>query len=152
MTRRLDAKRAPVERLTTTPERSALLGRVRQRGTAPEEVVQEMLTRLGHSYSTNVRGIAGSPDIVSVDHSRAVFVHGCYWHRHPGCRASSTPTQNAEFWQDKFVANVRRDRRKTRELRGLGYRVMIVWECQTKSAPKRARLERRLDRFFRENE
>jgi DNA mismatch endonuclease (patch repair protein) len=109
-----------------------------------------MLTRLGHAYSTNVRGIPGSPDIVSADHTRAVFVHGCYWHRHPGCRASTTPTHNAEFWQEKFVANVRRDRRKVRALRKLGYRVMTVWECQTKSETKRVLLERRLDRFFRE--
>jgi len=102
-------------------------------------VVQEMLRRLSHAHSTNVRGIPGSPDIVAADHSRAVFVHGCYW-----------PRNNAQFWKEKFEANVRRDQRKARELRKLGYRVMTVWECQTKSREKRARLERRLDRFFRE--
>jgi DNA mismatch endonuclease, patch repair protein len=150
MTRRPLATRHDREHPTTTPERSALLGRVRQKGTAPEIVVQEVLTRLGHAFTTNVRGIPGSPDIVGADHSRAVFVHGCYWHRHPGCRASSTPTQNAEFWKEKFATNVRRDRRKARELRKLGYKVMTVWECQTKSEEKRTRLERRLDRFFRE--
>lgn len=137
-------------RLATTPERSALLRRVRQKGTAPELIVQEMLTSGGHAFTTNVRGIPGSPDIVSTDHSRAVFVHGCYWHRHQGCPASSTPTNNAEFWKDKFAANVRRDRHKVRQLRELGYSVMIVWECQTKSAEKRVRLARRLERFFRE--
>ncbi len=137
--------------LVTTPERSALLGRVRQARTAPEMVVQELLTTLGHEYSTNVRGIPGSPDIVAADRSRAVFVHGCFWHRHQGCPASSTPTQNAEFWEEKFEANVRRDRRKARELRKLGVRVMVVWECQTKSAEKRARLQRRLARFFEES-
>ena len=137
------------KRLVTTPERSALLGRVRQERTAPEMVVQEILTAIGHEYSTNLRGIPGSPDFVSADRSRAVFVHGCFWHRHQGCPASSTPTQNAEFWKEKFEANVRRDRRKARELRKLGFRVMVVWECQTKSADKRARLQRRLDRFFR---
>jgi DNA mismatch endonuclease (patch repair protein) len=135
-------------RLATTPERSALFSRVRQRGTAPEIMVQEILMRLGHSFTTNVRGIPGSPDIVASDQSRAVLVHGCYWHRHPQCSASSTPTRNAEFWKEKFAANVRRDRRKARELRKLGYRVMTVWECQTKSSEKRARLERRLNRFF----
>ena len=149
MTRPLSMKRAiRPGRPTTTPERSALLGRVRQKGTAPEVVVQEMLTRLGHAYSTNERGIPGSPDVVAMDQSRAVFVHGCYWHRHPGCPASSTPKSNAEFWKEKFEANIRRDQRKVRELRKLGYRVMTVWECQTKSADKRVRLERRLDRFF----
>jgi DNA mismatch endonuclease (patch repair protein) len=149
MKRQQNPKHSDAKRPTTTPERSALLGRVRQKGTAPEQVVQEMLTRLGHGYSTNVRGIPGSPDIVASDHSRAIFVHGCFWHRHPGCRASSTPTQNADFWQDKFATNVRRDRRNARELRKLGYRVMTVWECQTKSEAKLVQLERRLDRFFR---
>src|SRR5215217_1871754 len=129
--------------LVTTPERSALLGRVRQEHTAPELVVQDILTALGHEYMTNVRGIPGSPDIVAAGRPRAVFVHGCFWHRHPGCPASSTPTQNAEFWKEKFTINVRRDRRNARELRKLGYRVMVVWECQTKSADKRARLQRR---------
>ena len=143
-------KRPRTQRLTTTPERSALFRRVRQRGTAPEEIVQRMLSHLRHAYLMNVRSIPGSPDIVSADHSRAVFVHGCYWHRHPGCKASSTPTRNAEFWREKFEANVRRYRRKVRQLRSLGYRVMIVWECQTKSETKRVLLERRLDRFFRE--
>jgi len=114
--------------------------------------VSAILTRLGHKYLRNVRGIPGSPDIVAADHSRAVFVHGCYWHRHSGCPASSTPTRNATFWLNKFAINVRRDRRKERELRQLGYRVMIIWECQTKSVSKRARLERRLRRFFRETE
>jgi DNA mismatch endonuclease (patch repair protein) len=118
-------------------------------GTAPEAVVRAILLRLGHRYITNKRGIPGSPDIVAADDSRAVFVHGCYWHRHRGCRASSTPTQNAEFWMDKFATNVLRDRRNQRALRKLGYRVMTVWECQTKTTLKRVRLERRLDQFFR---
>lgn len=148
MTRRQETTAARSWCISTTPERSALLSRVRQRGTAPEEVVQGLLTRLGHAFLTNARGIPGSPDVVSADHSRAVLVHGCYWHRHRGCRASSTPSHNTEFWMTKFAANMRRDRRKLRELRRLGYRTMTVWECQTKSAAKRARLERRLNRFF----
>jgi DNA mismatch endonuclease (patch repair protein) len=151
MTRRRIGTESGHNRLVTTPERSALLGRVRQERTAPEMVVQEILTALGHEYSTNVRGMPGSPDIVAAERSRAVFVHGCFWHRHKGCPASSTPTQNAEFWKEKFAANVRRDRRKARELRTLGFRVMVVWECQTKSADKRGSLQRRLDRFFRES-
>jgi DNA mismatch endonuclease (patch repair protein) len=148
MTSRPLTKGPRLKRPITTPERSALLARVRQKGTAPEAVVQQVLTGLGYPYLTNVRGIPGSPDLVSVDYSRAIFVHGCYWHRHPACQASSTPTRNAEFWRDKFMSNVQRDRRKARELRKLGYRVMVVWECQTKSESKRARLRRRLDRFF----
>lgn len=152
MCSRLGTSTKPARALLTTPERSALFSRVRQKGTAPEVVVQKILTNLGHSYMTNVRDIPGSPDIVSAHRSRAIFVHGCYWHRHPGCPASSTPAQNAQFWKEKFEANVRRDRRKARQLRRLGYRVMTIWECQTKSSNKRARLERRIRRFFHEPE
>lgn len=144
-------RRGPKRRLLrTSPERSALFARVRQRGTAPEVVVQGLLAMLGCDFVTNVRGIPGSPDIVDEDHVRAVFVHGCYWHRHLGCQASSTPRHNARFWRDKFLANVRRDRRNARQLRKLGYRVMVVWECQTKSEAGQLRLKRRLERFFRE--
>lgn len=131
-------------------DRSALLGRVRQKDTAPEVVVQEILTRLGHVYSTNVRGMPGSPDIVATAQPLVVFVHGCFWHRHQGCPASSTPKTNIVFWKEKFDANVRRDRRHARALRRLGYRVITVWECQTKVAARRARLERRLNKYLRD--
>ncbi len=132
--------------LAPGPERSAIFRRVKQKGTAPEVVVQTLLTRLGVSYSTNVSAMPGSPDILLREHLRAIFVHGCFWHRHPSCLASSTPKRNSEFWLEKFASNVRRDRRKVRELRKLGYRVTVVWECQTKTEGKKAMLERRLAR------
>lgn len=132
----------------TTPERSALFKRVRRKGTTPEIVVRDLLRGLGFAYRTNVEHIPGSPDVMSADRSRVVFVHGCYWHRHSNCSASTSPKRNAAFWREKFLANIRRDRRKVRQLRALGYRVMIVWECQTKSEIRLARLERRLARFF----
>ena len=141
-------KTSPTQ-LTTTPERSELFRRVRQKGTAPEETVQEILMRNGWGYRPNVRSFPGSPDIIVDDVRVAIFVHGCFWHRHPGCVATTTPTRNAEFWLEKFEANRRRDRRKAAQLRQLGYRVLTIWECQTKSADKRLRLERRLVRFLR---
>ena len=78
----------------------------------------------------------------------AVFVHGCFWHRHRGCRACTTPKENAPFWAQKFADNVARDRRKATELRRLGFRVLTVWECQVKSEAKLVQLERKLGRFF----
>lgn len=131
-----------------TPERSKLMARVRQRGTAPELAVRALLDKLGHDYRTTGTKLPGSPDLYDPRAKRAVFVHGCYWHRHPGCRASTTPTKDRDFWVTKFDQNVARDRRKARLLRKLGYRVMTVWECEVKSPAKLARLERRLDRFF----
>jgi DNA mismatch endonuclease, patch repair protein len=135
--------------LVTTPQRSSLMRRIRQRGTAPELVVREIVSRLGHRVSANAPRVPGTPDIVIVKSKCAVFVHGCYWHRHAGCPATTTPKQNAEFWLRKFEANMTRDRRKVRQLRQLGYRVITVWECQTKHADRVVRLERRLARLLR---
>jgi DNA mismatch endonuclease, patch repair protein len=134
--------------LSTTPDRSALMSRVRQKGTAPELVVQQILHSLGIRFFANANGTPGSPDIVDVEHTRAIFVHGCYWHRHRGCPACTTPKRNIEFWTTKFASNVARDRRKERQLRHQGYRVMTVWECQTKHLKSLPRLRARLRRFF----
>jgi DNA mismatch endonuclease, patch repair protein len=131
-----------------TAERSKLMARVRQRGTAPELAVRSILDRQGHDYETNGSELPGSPDLYDRYTKRALFVHGCYWHRHRGCRATTTPTSNRDFWVQKFEQNVARDRRKVRTLRRMGYRVLTVWECQLKSPKKLARLERRLDAFF----
>jgi DNA mismatch endonuclease (patch repair protein) len=134
--------------LITTPERSRLMAGVRRKGTAPERVVRAILARQGYKVKRNSRGLPGSPDLLDVANRRAVFVHGCFWHRHKGCSATTTPKQNGEFWEEKFEKNTSRDRRNVRRLRGLGYRVLTVWECQTKNATKLARLEQRLARFF----
>jgi DNA mismatch endonuclease (patch repair protein) len=142
------AVRGPRTKLITDPVRSALMGRVRQKGTSPELSVREILSRLGVQYSTNVGGLPGSPDIVDVPGKRAIYIHGCYWHRHARCTACTTPKRNAGFWAEKFERNVERDARKVRQLRRLGYRVITVWECQLKQPDKLARLEKRLERFF----
>ena len=139
---------APMKSLRTTPERALLMSKVRQRGTGPELAARAILRDLGHRFRTNGKGLPGSPDIYNISRRRALFVHGCFWHRHPGCRAATTPTRNRGFWTAKFLANVARDDHNARRLRRLGYRVMTVWECQLKSPAKLARLKRRLDRFF----
>lgn len=82
---------------------------------------------------------------------KAIFVHGCFWHRHPGCAASTTPKTNVDFWHQKFDANVSRDRAKARALRSLGYKVVIVWECETKQVALRAKLMRKLKRLLELN-
>ena len=138
----------PMKSLRTTPERALLMSRVRQRGTEPELAVRAILRDQRHRFRTNGKGLPGSPDIYSASGKRAIFVHGCFWHRHPGCRAATTPSRNRRFWLAKFVANVARDDRNVRRLRRLGYGVMTVWECQVKSLAKLTRLKARLDRFF----
>jgi DNA mismatch endonuclease, patch repair protein len=116
----------------TTSARMAL---VRQKGTRPELVVRGALTALGHRFRLDNRSLDGSPDIANQSRRWVVFVHGCFWHRH-GCKATTTPTRNREFWEAKFLRNVERDRRAIEALRERGYTVVVVWECETKRNPE----------------
>jgi DNA mismatch endonuclease (patch repair protein) len=114
---------------------------VRRAGTKAELLVADALRRRRYKVLLNVAELPGSPDVVLPRKRICIFVHGCFWHRHPGCRRASVPKGNREYWRDKFEANVRRDRRKARALRALGWRVRTIWECQvTDPASIRARL------------
>ena len=126
-------------KLATKPDaaRSALMGRARQRGTKPEIEVAAALRALGARYRLNVKSLPGSPDFANKTRKWAVFVHGCFWHRHRGCHRATTPTNNRDFWLEKFAANRRRDARSIRALRAMGYRVAIVWECDAKGSAAR---------------
>ena len=135
--------------LKTSPKRSALMSRVRQAGTAPEIVVRGLINELGSPFSTNGRELPGSPDLYDSERKLAVFVHGCFWHRHKRCVACTWPKSNRRFWESKFEKNVARDIRNARALRHLGFRVLTVWECQVKTPTKLARLKRRLEDFFK---
>jgi DNA mismatch endonuclease Vsr len=106
------------------------MARVRQKGTAAELIVASWLRSLGASYRLNVRELAGSPDFANRTRKWAIFVHGCFWHRHARCKRTTTPKSNKEFWRKKFADNRRRDARVVRELRRQGFRVVIVWECE----------------------
>jgi DNA mismatch endonuclease (patch repair protein) len=123
--------RAGRNNLVTTPERSRRMAAIRQHGTEPELAVRASLSRLGVRYRLNVRSLPGRPDIANGTRKLAVFVHGCFWHRHEGCRKTTTPTRNREFWEAKFDANRARDRRAVEELETAGYRVCVIWECET---------------------
>ncbi|HYK01017.1 MAG TPA: very short patch repair endonuclease [Thermoanaerobaculia bacterium] len=129
----------------TTPERSALMARVRQKGTANELVVRQALHALGGRFRVNRRALPGSPDISSERRRKAIFVNGCFWHAHRGCLKATLPKNNGDFWRDKLAANVARDARKTAELRRLRFDVLIVWECEL---PHLARLRTRLNAFW----
>jgi DNA mismatch endonuclease, patch repair protein len=91
--------------------------------------------------------LPGSPDIVLANQKKAIVVHGCFWHRHDGCRAASSPRSRVEFWSEKFATNIARDRRTRRQLNALGYSVMVIWECQAKRSPEREKMLKRLIRF-----
>lgn len=122
--------------LTVDDETSARLGRIRQKGTTPELAVRRVLTTLGARYTTSNRDLPGSPDLANRRHRWAVFVHGCFWHRHEGCRRTTTPSRNRDFWLAKFAANQARDARALEALKVLGYRVAVIWECESEDTAK----------------
>ena len=115
------------------PERrSWLMGRVTGKNTKPELVVRRLLYGLGYRFRLHAKDLPGRPDIVFKTRHKAIFVHGCFWHGHDGCRKARLPSTRTEFWADKIEANRARDARKEGELRALGYDVLTLWECDLK--------------------
>ena len=123
------------------PARSELMRRVRQRDTKPEGEVAHALRQLGIHYRRNVRSLPGSPDFANKSRKWAVFVHGCFWHHHSGCKRATIPTRNREFWTEKFASNRARDRAKERSLKAMAFEVIVIWECESSN---RAMASRRL--------
>lgn len=109
--------------------RSKMMASNRSRDTKPELLVRRYLHAQGYRFRLDVRKLPGSPDIVLARYHAAIFVHGCYWHRHEGCRFATIPKSNTEFWQEKFDRNVERDGRAKVDLLEMGWRVAVVWEC-----------------------
>ncbi len=114
--------------------RSRLMGRIRGKDTKPEMVVRRIAHRLGFRFRLHRRDLPGSPDLVFPASRKVVFVHGCYWHRHPGCRLAYLPKSNIEFWTDKFAANVARDEKAIAALREQDWEPLVIWECETKDS------------------
>ena len=127
-------------------KRSWIMARVSGSNTKPEIVVRKILYGLGFRYRLNVRKLAGTPDIVLPKHKKVVFVHGCFWHGHNGCKRSKRPTTNVAFWNRKINKNIDRDKKSLKELRRLGWKPLVIWECQTR---KPELLEKKLIRFFK---
>jgi len=125
-----------VDRLTPA-HRSWNMSRIRGRDTKAEQVVRSLLHRNGFRYRLRPKKVYGNPDVVLTKYRAAVFVHGCFWHRHPGCQYAYTPKSNVQFWNAKFAANVTRDKMVKRALRAEGWRVFIVWECHLRKAADR---------------
>jgi DNA mismatch endonuclease (patch repair protein) len=124
--------------------RSRMMSGIRGRDTKPEMVVRRALHAAGLRYRLHVRDLPGRPDIVLPGRRTAVFVHGCFWHRHPGCRLAATPSTRPEFWQAKFEGNVRRDRQSSEALKAQGWAVVVVWECETRDPARVAAIVEQL--------
>ena len=129
----------------TPDQRSRNMAAIRGQDTKPEMLVRSMLHRMGLRFSLHRKDLPGKPDIVLPKHRAVVLVHGCFWHRHAGCRFSTTPQTRAAFWQEKFDGNIKRDQVKAQQLRRLGWRVLTVWECETRHPKK---LGKRLGKLF----
>ena len=112
--------------------RSEMMAGIRGRDTAPEMAVRRIAHRMGLRFRLHRKNLPGRPDLVLPKHRLAVFVHGCFWHRHEGCRYASTPKSRVAFWTEKFESNVARDARQEAALRALGWRVLIIWQCGTR--------------------
>jgi DNA mismatch endonuclease (patch repair protein) len=117
---------------TPSPQRSRNMAAVRQHGTTPELRVRRALSNLGIRYRTNVRSLPGAPDLANQTTGFAVLVHGCYWHRHSGCRRATMPKSNSAFWKAKLSGNVARDRNVINELKKRRLQPLVIWECETK--------------------
>lgn len=129
----------------TTEHRSKIMAAVRSRNTVPERKVRSIVHRLGFRFSLRRNDLPGRPDLAFPRLKSVIFVHGCFWHRHPGCPRASTPATNQAFWQAKFERNVRRDVDALARLQSLGWKSLVVWECELKELDN---LEKRIRDFL----
>ena len=129
-------------------KRSWVMSRVKGRDTKPEILVRSFIFRMGFRFRLHRCDLPGTPDIVLPRHGKVIFVHGCFWHGHKRCPRSKRPTTNENFWNKKLDGNIKRDKRYRRELRQMGWKVLIVWECETKNPEK---LLIKLERFLHDD-
>ena len=136
---------------TLTPEaRSRNMSKIRSKDTKPEEYIRKLLYSEGYRYRKNYRKIEGCPDIWIPKYNTAVFVHGCYWHRHKGCKYAYEPKSNVQFWMSKFEKNKTRDAQVKRLLEEENKRQLIIWECTVKTMMKSAEAKKQFLEQIRE--
>ena len=118
-----------------TPEqRSIIMSRIGSKNTKPEMIVRKLVFGLGYRYRLHDKKLPGRPDLVFKSKKKVIFVHGCFWHQHRGCKRGTLPKSNLEFWEGKLKNNKTRDKKIRRQLKELGWEVLVIWECQTKDA------------------
>ena len=125
--------------------RSYNMSRIRSGNTKPEELIRKYLFSRGLRYRKNDKRLPGKPDLVFPKYRVVIFVHGCFWHKHTGCRYFVLPETNTEFWDDKLEGNRQRDERDSAKLRASGWRVIVVWECELRKPVRDKRLARLYD-------
>ena len=126
--------------------RSANMRAVRSQDTRPEICVRQVAHALGYRFRLHRSELPGKPDVAFIKKRKAIFVHGCFWHQHKGCKRASMPQSNVSFWSTKLARNVARDADQLRSLKAVGWTALVVWECETKDKLK---LAKRLSRFLK---
>lgn len=124
--------------------RSRMMAAITSKDTTPELRVRRYLHAAGFRFRLHRKSLPGKPDIVLPGYQTVILVHGCFWHRHPGCRFATTPATRPEFWRDKFAANIARDEANSAALESLGWHVLVIWECQTRDVQRLVALAREI--------
>jgi DNA mismatch endonuclease (patch repair protein) len=114
-------------------DRSANMRAIRSKGMRPELEVRHLVHNMGYRYRLHLKGLPGKPDLVFASRNKAIFVHGCFWHMHEDCRVAHVPKSNLEYWGPKLERNRARDLKNVQSLMGDGWKVLVVWECETRS-------------------
>jgi DNA mismatch endonuclease, patch repair protein len=117
---------------SSSQQKSHMMGQIKTKGTAPELTLRSALHAAGFRFRLHHKGLPGTPDIVLPRYKCVIFVHGCFWHNHESCTKSTLPKTNLEFWQNKIAANVQRDKANQADLKRLGWKVLVAWECDIK--------------------
>jgi DNA mismatch endonuclease, patch repair protein len=120
----------------TEEKRSWNMSRIKGKDTKPELLVRSYLHKKGFRFTLHNSKLPGKPDICLPKYKTVIFVHGCFWHRHKGCKFATTPKSKIEFWKDKFEKNIIRDRKNTNLLKNLKWRVIVIWECEITNETK----------------
>jgi len=129
----------------TKEQRSERMSRVRSTGSKAEMVVRRVIHSMGYRYRLHAKDLPGHPDLVFKSRRKVIFVHGCFWHRHPGCKNTRMPKSKLDFWKPKLEGNRKHDLKVQRQLRKSGWSLLVIWECQTKNEQ---RLRKRIEGFM----
>ena len=121
--------------IVSPEKRSRMMAGIKGKNTRPEMLVRRLVHGMGFRYRLHRKDLPGSPDLVLPRLRKVIFVHGCFWHRHPGCGLAYTPKSNTQFWLEKLEANTRRDARALKALDALGWEILVVWECEVSDFP-----------------
>lgn len=112
------------------------MSRIRSKDTKPELIVRSQLHKMGYRFRLHRNDLPGKPDIVLPKYKTVIFVHGCFWHRHKGCKRCTTPSTNTDYWIPKFERRIEKDRSDKKELKKLGWNIIVIWECKVKNTSK----------------